>query len=305
MADASLRIILKDETTPGTQSQTPPLPQGHGQAAQQSPGSSPGGQQVNGAPAGRTGGPRKSGGSEAAAVAKTVGQVASAAGFGEAVSSAGTVAAIGGALAELGPVGIALVALAGGAIAAAGALKLFSMMIANQAKELEAYSTSVSMAVSQNEIRQELMMFRRADRIGGDIARFEDLRGRANDAMSDIWTEILRLMLDLAETVKPGLEEGVLILRVIPPAIEMLSATFREWFDWWNNNAAGMAKDEADFNAAVLKLLKRLVELGDGMKDDPPGDDPWIGEFFAIMDERRKWDERRRPAPAPAPGAHP
>jgi hypothetical protein len=285
MADAQIKIILEDSGgsgSPGGGGGAPPVPSGGGGGGGGSPN-----------PSRSAGGAARS---PSSALFGEFSKLANTTGMGQVTSGIGSAASMAGSISAIGAAGGAVAVLAAGALVAAGSLKLFSMMVASQAKALEPYSAAVSAANAKNDIRQEMMMFRRAGRIGGDIAKFEDMRGQFKDAMSDIWTEVIRVFLDIAETIRPILEEGILILRVIPPAIQMIDAAVRSLIDTLTFDAAGKAAADAEWAQATLKLMKRIAELLAGMAEDELGEDPWIAEFFSIADERRKWDRGRGPA---------
>jgi hypothetical protein len=210
-----------------------------------------------------------------AATAGGAGAAAAAAPAGAAAGGA-TAAAAGASLAAaLGPVGIAAAAVTVAIGAAVVAVKAFADVMHAEAEKIKDYSPEVSMASAVNELRQEMAMMRRAEQIGPDLARFENDRGRAQEAMAEIWTQILAILLkwyesnrEKVELILDGLELGVEQLRVISEGVDVVIA-IQEAFvtgDWQkvSDEIAELAAAQKDASKAMNKFFENQEDDEDG-----------------------------------------
>lgn len=197
------------------------------------------------------------------------------------VSSAAGAALKGlGTAATVGAVAVAGVAVAAG-LAVAG-VKKFSEVMSEQAQKLKDYSPDVAFASAINEVREELSTLRRAEKIGPQLARFEDTKGKINEALSDLWSQILKILLDLFEAVKPLIDR-------IPPGIDLVTATLEfqakgieQIFDLMTGNIQELKKDHAESLKIAEKMAKSLKELVEGQIDpfEEFDQDPLLTDFF-------------------------
>lgn len=125
-----------------------------------------------------------------------------AAGVGAATGSAslGALAGIGGgavgtALAALGPVGIALGAVAIGATAVIEAFNTVADAAQNAANRLAPYSAALSVQEAQNEVTNIRADIRRAQAYGPDLAKFSEAQNRLDNSIEDFKLKLLSKLL--------------------------------------------------------------------------------------------------------------
>ena len=174
-----------------------------------------------------------------------------------------------------GPVGIAVA----GAVAAFGvatiAIRKFAQAIESQTNKLAGFSAPLSIAQAQTDIRRELALFRRAQRIGPELAAAEQLRSKFEDAMTDLGTEILGVLLKLLEAATPFIEVGIKVLTLFADFLE-------KWGDVIAKGIVVLARMSPIVN--ILELIFRLIEKFVGDIDiDDVGPDPRATEFMNLL----------------------
>ena len=213
----------------------------------------------------------------AAAVSAVVG---AAAGGGSAATGVGALAA------AAGPVAIAFAAVAAaGALAILG-IKAFASVIKDQAQKLEGYSGAVAGATAESEIRRELSMLRRAQRIGPDVAKWESLRGQADEKLADIGTELLNVAMKTVDTFEDEFKVGIEMLAVIAKLLE--------------NHGGSIATILKTFGSPALSIVdavRKLLGIAENEVANKNLDDPMWDLFDQILPDRIAAD---RMAPAPA-----
>ena len=234
---------------------------------------------------------------------------AGAAGAGSAAGGAASSAA--GSLAPLaaagGPVAIAFASVAAAAAGAVLAIKELGSVMGDQAKKLDGYSPEVSMAMGQADIRGEMQSFRRAQAIGPDLAKFENMKSDVEDKLYDVGTEILKVVLDMVNKFEPEIKLATGVLATVPTGIELTIKAIEAIYE-----AATLQWGKASASMDDIAKLQRKMEqkLSDYIrkKDDQGEEDPFIGQFFDIMNQRTAADNRPRPPvppPPPFPPANP
>ena len=142
------------------------------------------------------------------AVARTVGAsaaggavVSGGTGAATAVAAGGTAAAGGGAATVAAaapllanPVGLAVGAVVASFAVLALATKALNDTFNSEADRLEQYSSAITMAKAKQQISTELNMIGRAKEVGPGLAQFTNMQTRQQDAMQDLWTSILGIM---------------------------------------------------------------------------------------------------------------
>lgn len=236
---------------------------------------------------------------QAAAQAGT-GVLTTAAAQGPAAAASSALPALGKLAAAAGPVGIAFTAVAGAATAAVVGFKMFTGMIKEQAQKLEGYSAAVAGAVAQSEIRQELATFRRAQRIGPDVAKWELLRGKMDEKLTDIGTEILKQIMEWANKWGPQIESALGLLGLVPPAIEMQGNILQAIYEALTFDIGGAMTDFQEASEGFKKLKKAIEDYIKDKKDDDLNDWAW-GQFDQILQTRQAWDRQHNVAPQRRP----
>ena len=173
------------------------------------------------------------------------------------------------------------------ATAAAMGVKMFGDMIRRQAEQLEMYSPDISMATSMNEIKRDMAMFRRADQIGPQVARWENLRGDVSEKLTDINTALLAAVLDLADRYKP--------------LTDLMMATLDKIAD----NSTGIGKlAEILMNSQVPPLLKAInfaVGRMDAREEQKEEVDPFLLQLEDVLPNRLRQERQVMQAGAAPP----
>lgn len=203
--------------------------------------------------------------------------------------------AAAGPLAKLsavaGPVAIGFAAVAAAATGAVVGVKMFGDMVKSQAEKLEGYSGDVSRAVAENEFRREMATFRRANRIGPEVARFESLRGRFEERLTDINTELLDVLMEFVQRYEDDVIAILDTMRDLAPAMKGSLSLVLGLLEKQSGLAGFLLTHMAEVRAILAKWFRWEQEQAE---DDKP-DDWLIDEFFQILPERLERD-RRQPA---------
>lgn len=143
--------------------------------------------------------PPRGSNSPASGVSAVIGDLVNKMKAGESAAASGSATAGVGAVARLasaaGPAGIALGAVALGAGATVYGLKRFVDNLHEQAQRLSSLSGPLAGATARSEVREMLAEMRRAEKIGPELARFEDARSRVENAIYDLMTQFWELAL--------------------------------------------------------------------------------------------------------------
>jgi hypothetical protein len=191
-------------------------------------------------------------------------------------------------LAALGPVSIGLGALAVATGAAVVGIKGFVDTLSVEAKKIEDYSPDVSYADAQNDVRQSLAMQRRAEAVGPQLGQFQNDMGRLNEAMADVWTEMLQVLLDFYSEVRPAVEVGTDTLKAVLAGFQELKAMLDDWRSWNEaDSEEEKAEDKrvADAHLKTLKAIKAIFEENE--KKDEIESDIFLMEIQGMMNALR------------------
>ena len=220
----------------------------------------------------------------------TVGGIAGAAAAGNvagaaSASSAGIVAAVGG------PIGVAVAAVAAGLGVAAIAARKFAQVVESQTNKLAGFSAPLSAAQAQTDVRRELALLRRAQRIGPELAAAERLRSKFEDAITDLGTEVLGLLLKVLEIGEPFIEVATKSMAILADFLEKHGDTI-----------ALAMKVLVRMNPivlimeAVFRILEKIFDTI--VPDDPDPPDPFATAFMNLL-PRNARGQREFFQPAP------
>ncbi len=203
-----------------------------------------------------------------AAAAEAGGAVAGAPGAaGAGALAAESIAALGPIAAVVGGFAIAI----GGAVVAT---KAYVDALSAGAQSIRHLSPDVAGANAENEVGQTFAMLRRADEVGPQLGGFQRDMGKLDEAMADVWTEILKVLTkiyddnkDIMEGVTTGVKIVGEVVPVVGEQIDVLMALLGGEF--------GRAMDEArEILPAQLAALQRIKKLLEGEKEEEPDFDP-------------------------------
>lgn len=203
---------------------------------------------------------------------------ASVASAGGAAAGAGTGAALAGLAAAAGPAAIAVGAVAVAAAGTAIVLKSLHDAFKTEAERLEGLSPEISAASAQADLRAEMADMRRAQQIGPQLGNFTDDMSRMQTAMADLWTQVLKILLDIYEAVRPlidlatkGVESAAIMLEVISEGFTMIG-------DYWTMSREELQQHINNINGMQDRLAR--VWTRDEELDEDWANDPFMAMFL-------------------------
>lgn len=148
--------------------------------------------------------------------------------------------------------------------------KAFGALTA-QVTDLQGLSAPLAEAVAESSMRSFSIRSRRAQALGSSLAGFERTRSELSGKLSDLWTEILKILLAFFEAARPLIEKistnieklTDIIGRELPNFLEGMADSLPFWFDAIKEPLKIMARE-------VRKIQERMEQA---MQDD-------IGDFF-------------------------
>lgn len=219
----------------------------------------------------------------AAGAAAGAGRTVAAGAAGAAGAGAGGAAGGVGALAAVaGPAAVAVVAATAAITGLAVAVKKTISALTSEAERLQDYSGDVALSVARSEIRAEMADIRRAERIGPNLAKFENLRGRAEEKLADVMTEVYDLLTKLVEDFEPILNRGIMAAEYGAANAAVLSAAIATASDLAMGRADDLGKDAKALSDANIRLGKALFKLLGFLEDEEEdAEDPILAAFLA------------------------
>lgn len=206
-------------------------------------------------------------GAAGATAASTGLGVAGGAGVAVGAAEGGAVAAAGGLAAIAGPA----VVIVGALTVAAVAVKMFGDAVERNVDQLAKYSSTLSVAQAHSEMREMRAQMSAAQRLSPELAKFEDVRSRASEAMSGTMTEVKLAVLRLVEPMLPFLNKAVDFIEFTTASIKFLSESYAATQDFIRMDFKG--RDE--HNAEAMKAWKEMIDILKGNNKDDPLIDMW------------------------------
>lgn len=170
--------------------------------------------------------------------------------------------------------------MAAGFAAATTAVRRFARAVETQAEDLGRFSGSVAGAVAQTDIRRELAELRRARTIGPDLAQAERLRARFEESLTDINTQILRLLLELVQELRPFIDTAIDTLKGLGGLLEKVDGEDAL------TAVAAAARSIHPLLGTVVDIL-RWFRGREEDKDDEEVEDPFVDQFFELLRDER------------------
>ena len=180
---------------------------------------------------------------------------------------------------------------------------MFVGMIKEQVQKLEGYSADVSMASAESEIRQTFATIRRAEQIGPDVAKWERLRGRAEEKWADAMTKVLELILKAVEPLEPVADELIKMMDIIPPFLDVAGGHMGIMTKALTLDIPGAMQAMPEQAGNMKKLLKSVTDWIADNKDDDIDVGYFWDEFDAMLGEAKSAMPVRAPKAPGAPGA--
>ena len=160
--------------------------------------------------------------------------------------------------------GIAVAAIATAASLAVMGLKAFGKTVEEEARKLALYSGEVAGARAETEIRELHATLRRAQRIGPDVARWESMRGQFAEKTMDVQTELLNVVLTLANDFEASARLGI-------DALEA-TATFLKTYE---TPISTVLQLMIAANAPLASIVNNVIKLVGFEEDKEKKDDAW------------------------------
>lgn len=228
-------------------------------------------------------GPAAGAGAGAGAVA---GPAAAGAGASKVVGPAiagaegGAAGAIASIAAAAGPAAIAIggftIALAAGAFVVK---KAFDALSAEVGK-LQEYSAPVAAAQGRNEVRSEMSLIRRGEEIGPQLGKFADDMGKLQEAQAEVWTQMLKVLLQIYEACRPIVEVLTKLLQMVASGIEITKAGFDYMAALTTLTNEDNLKAASEMLAGMTKMGAILYQMSDEFGDDGSGMDPMLAKLM-------------------------
>jgi hypothetical protein len=191
---------------------------------------------------------------------------------------------VAGALASLGPFAIAVAGATAAIVAGAVIMKLAFDAIHRQVSEIEGYSPDVGFAAAKSEVRSELATMRRAERIGPDVAGFENTRGRMETKLYDLQTEMLKALLNMYQVIEPLVEVLGVGVDLAAKSLAVHNAISGEVYKIAATDLLGPLKPLIDAYQLLPSIVKdSATDIINTITDnDTEVNDPWMEQWMAI-----------------------
>lgn len=209
-----------------------------------------------------------------------------------------------GALAGAGPIALAVVGTVGALKLMKDAVDAVIDSLNKQVEELSAYSEEVAEATAMSSLRKEMAMMDRAERIGPDLAKYEDIRSRIEQRKmqmeTDVYSMWTKFIADLEPVIQIGLNFADLGIAVMNDLFEFMGFVRDLLFNWED-----LPSDLKDMKEAASRTQKAIQGLFDLHKDEQlnhvdPILDGLLGQFEKV---KAKFNLPVAPKPGAAPGA--
>lgn len=192
---------------------------------------------------------------------------------GPAAGAGGSAGAMTALSAAAGPLAVAFATTTAAVLAGGLAAKRFSDSLHGEAERLSGLSGPLASTQATNMIRQEFADLRRAQSIGPGLSRFEDRRGRGNEALAELWTKLLGVALKVEERMGPIYET---LLTMAKNADENFDA-IEKGIEDGTNASLPITKGILDGVLAILGVAKK----DEARKADTETSDPFMDAFIS------------------------
>lgn len=189
---------------------------------------------------------------------------------------------------ETGGLTLIIAALAAGVALAVEAFSKVTDELNQQVDQLEGYSAQLSQSSAIRDLRLEMANMRRADRVGPDLAVYEDLRGRVEQRLVDLGTEIYAAVAKMVTNLEPAITVGLNSLDVVIAQIGVLLITAETAKDVFTGQIGDLVQDGKDLVTANKKLTKAMMDFTDLEKDKrmDTQDDKFLTDFMTSIGDK-------------------
>lgn len=202
-----------------------------------------------------------------------------------AVSAAPAAEGLAGFTAALGPAAVvvaAVVASLATVAAAAYAVKTAFDALHSEGQRIQGYSPELSQAHAMSGLRAELADMRRANRIGPNAARVEDMRSRVMEKVADIGTEVYAKVAELVVKVEPAIDVLIDVLGLtadsIPNIVDTLIAIHQSMNPLTWKEALSESDSEKRNRQRMQAAVIRFIEGKEAEEEDT--DDAFMLQFL-------------------------
>jgi hypothetical protein len=205
------------------------------------------------------------------------------AGFGPA-PGAGAAAAMSSLATGATVAAAAFAAIAAAVAASVMVVRQFSETMTEETRKIEGWSPDVSMALGAQQIQGEMTMMERSEAIGPQLAEFTNLQTEWQRATGKLWTEILKVLLDMMVEAKPAIKAVIASTEVLVGGVPPMVAALKVIVDIMRSDLAAVIDDGRKLDAAALAFYTRATTaIAKYMaEDDMPAFfiDPLLDEFL-------------------------
>jgi hypothetical protein len=200
---------------------------------------------------------------------------------------------------QLGPAALAVAAFTAAATAGAYAAGKVVDYLKSQADNLSKYSPELAGATAQSDIRDMLAEMRRAQRVGPELANVENLRSRFETGMTNLTTEMLKILSGILRFIEPiaNLAAAIpaVLAEIMKPGVDALEVII----DVLTLHFGDANKDRIQLMEDIKNLPKHLNDAVNG--DPDPLTDPFTADFFEMGEAatRALKGIHRHPVPHP------
>ena len=175
--------------------------------------------------------------------------------------------------------------------------------LTSEVSDLQGLSAPLAEAVQESNIRSFNIRARRAQALGGSLAGFEKTRSEISSKLSDLWTEILKILLAFFEASRPLIEKisaniekiTDVLARELPNFMEGLADSLPFWFDGIKDPLRIMAREVRKIHERVEQAMQDNVgDFFDQMMEQLGPVGFWPGDQRAPGERDRAFRRRRR-----------
>lgn len=180
--------------------------------------------------------------------------------------------------AAAGPAAVAVATLTAAAVAGGVAIKKIAEGLDSEAHRLAKFSPQLAGATATNDIRLLFADLRRANQVGPQLARFENRFGRGQEALMDLQTQMLKVLLEIEEELAPLIEAAIATAKTTAEHVPQIAQFVLQ--------TAKIANPKLGLILDAITIISRIAKKWAPKEPDPPMVDPFMQAFLAHFDGR-------------------
>lgn len=180
--------------------------------------------------------------------------------------------------AAAGPAAVAVATLTAAAVAGGAAMKRIAEGLDAEAHRLSKFSPALAGATATNDIRLLFADMRRANQIGPQLARFENRFGRGQEALMDLQTQMLKVLLEIEEELAPLIEAAIATAKTTADYVPVISKVLLE--------SAKASDPKIRIIVDAITIIAKIAKRWAPREPDAPPVDPFMQAFLSHFDGR-------------------